>query len=734
MKKLISAVTAAILLVTQGVSATSLKFDSSKIWNNMVWIIYGTHDGSGNPARNFKMKNEYGKTLSYTLVETFAEDDAKYWIIANDRYGTKGIGASPKYSPTVEGSIGKYVNETFLQDSAGEWKFPESVIECLDTDHEWWTEKAFTGEIVTEAYKINAAVVIPAVWEFEQYGENIMINFPTQSNANYVFRTPYSDGYLHGLKLNSVTESDDKYKFQLTPLGVGSVGRGIRPEFFVNKDFFKTAVIDLSTAGSDIIAEVEKYSYEELSKLYADEEIKLYLPSIDVPEPIATVRISTTDGKKPDVGNTVEAVVGGEAVKTEEPVYKWYADDILLEGENGSELILGYNHYQKNVYCEITIAGVTIKSNSMSVGGNFMPTTYANMSWVSIGANNGEGNDDYDFEVDGKNFTLVDTYNNTKSKYMVIANDLYGSEKMGQTRAVYNPEEKGSFAEYVNDTVAKTLLPKAISEHIDFEHVWITEKQHTLSDEPNGNDITVPYTTKAGVVVPAIWEMVKFADKIKIKCGNVYSQFVFRTPYNLTHYHALSVEETEQLQLVGSNYRWKLVPRNVTGSNAIRPMFFLDSSFFKDTKFNLAKTGAEIKKIIKEECSREELLAMYSESELIEAGFGANYSVDVLWTDGLDGITSLNGVSKIQADISIASQMSDSRDMVLIMEVFDEDNNIVGMDALSVTAVANQTTYPEKSLTVGSLSGVTDEYTVKIFIWDSIAGMKKIKNAVVFGE
>ena len=728
MKKLISAVTAAVLLITQGVSATSLKFDSAKKWDNMNWVKYGTHDGSGNPARNFKMKNEYGKTLSYTLVETFAEDDAKYWIIANDRYGTKGIGASPKYSPTVEGSIGKYVNEAFVQDSAWEWNLPESVIECLDTDHEWWTEKAFAGEIVTEAYKINAAVVIPAVWEFEQYGENIMIDIPVTGVVNYATRTAYADTHIHAVKQNTSRVLGDKYAFQLTPLGVGSTARNIRPEFFVNKDFFKTAVIDLSTAGSDIIAEVEKYSYEELSKLYADEEIKLYLPSIDVPEPIATVRISTTDGKKPDVGNTVEAVVGGEAVKTEEPVYKWYADEILLEGENGSELILGYNHYQKNVYCEITIAGVTIKSNSMSVGGNFMPTTHANMSWVSIGANDGEGNADYDFEVDGKNFTLVDTYNNTKSKYMVIANDLYGSKSMGQTRAVYNPEEKGSFAEYVNDTVAKTLLPKAITEHIDFEHVWMTEMSNAE------NDITAPYTAKAGVVVPAIWEMVKFADKIKIKCSGEFAQFVFRTALSNTYYHAISVSEGELIQKSGSNYRWKLVPRNVTGSNAIRPMFFLDSSFFKDTKFNLAKTGAEIKKIIKEECSREELLAMYSESELIEAGFGANYSVDVLWTDGLDGITSLNGVSKIQADISIASQMSDSRDMVLIMEVFDEDNNIVGMDALSVTAVANQTTYPEKSLMVGSLSGVTDEYTVKIFIWDSIAGMKKIKNAVVFGE
>ena len=70
----------AIMLALSGILVSAATpedtFDADKSWNNMVWVTYGTHDGSGNPTRNFTVKNEYGKELSYSLVETFDNDDA----------------------------------------------------------------------------------------------------------------------------------------------------------------------------------------------------------------------------------------------------------------------------------------------------------------------------------------------------------------------------------------------------------------------------------------------------------------------------------------------------------------------------------------------------------------------------------------------------------------------------------------------------------------------------------
>ena len=68
------------------------------------------------------------------------------------------------------------------------------------------------------------------------------------------------------------------------------------------------------------------------------------------------------------------------------------------------------------------------------------------------------------------------------------------------------------------------------------------------------------------------------------------------------------------------------------------------------------------------------------------------------------------------------------------MELFDEDNNIVGMDAIRLTASGNDTTCSEEALEISNLSGVTDEYKLKIFIWDSVVSMKTLKDAIVYGE
>ena len=65
--RLVVAITVISLLLPYTVIANSAKFDATKSWNNMVTVTYGVHDGSGNPDRNFTIKNEYGKVLSFTF-------------------------------------------------------------------------------------------------------------------------------------------------------------------------------------------------------------------------------------------------------------------------------------------------------------------------------------------------------------------------------------------------------------------------------------------------------------------------------------------------------------------------------------------------------------------------------------------------------------------------------------------------------------------------------------------
>ena len=52
--------------------------------------------------------------------------------------------------------------------------------------------------------------------------------------------------------------------------------RGIKPVFYVNKDFFKTERISLNTAGGNVIKRIrEIYTRDELSKIYSEDELAL---------------------------------------------------------------------------------------------------------------------------------------------------------------------------------------------------------------------------------------------------------------------------------------------------------------------------------------------------------------------------------------------------------------------------------------------------------------------------
>ena len=119
---------------------------------------------------------------------------------------------------------------------------------------------------------------------------------------------------------------------------------------------------------------------------------------------------------------------------------------------------------------------------------------------------------------------------------------------------------------------------------------------------------------------------------------------------------------------------------------------------------------------------------------MIDAGFGANYDIEAEWKSNNGILESLSGVSEITADICVTSRMTEDKDMVLIMELFDEDNNIVAMDAISVKAKSNETVVPEDILKISDLSNITEDYTLKIFIWDNIISMKSLNKHIVFGE
>ncbi len=730
-KKIMSAILAVAMSfsafagVVSAEEDATLGFDANKSWANMNWVVYGSSGGTGDATRNFTMTNEAGKELSFTLVETYDSDDAKYWIIANDRYGTKATGTSVKYDPTAEGSIAKYVNGAFVQSGAWDWNLPEAMIDTIDYDHVWATEKAHAGEVVTEAYTFTAGVVIPAVWEMEKYGDRMMIDFlPAYNGANYVFRTALSDGYYHGLKPGSNGTNDAGVsKFQLTALGASAeTARGIRPEFFVNSDFFKTGAVDLATAGSLIKAEISNHSYADLSKIYTDEEISTYLPEVVIP-PHIDVLAATTDGKDATVGNTLKVTVEG-AEGT--PEYQWYAGDDLIDGATSDTYVLTYNEHEKDVKCFVTVDGAEVESNAVAVTSQFDETKkWANMNWVSYGTSGGMGDSTRNFTMKNEfgkelSFTLVEIYNNEESKYWIIANDRYGTKHSG-TSVKYDPTVADTIANFTNAALVQKTpwewnLPQAVIDALDYDHVWITEMANA------GETVKEPYTFKAGVVIPAIWEMWKYGDRMIIDFPATYNgaNYVFRTALSDAYYHGIKYGTNKTGATGISSFQLTPLTANATDARGVRPEFFVNSDFFKNAKVDLATAGSVVKAEIAQ-YSYEDLSKLYTDAEIdnyLGIDVPTDADVSVTWTDGSAVLESLTGVETVSADITIDSRSDKATTAYVSVALYDKYGSLVKMGLDTVSFEANETG-KGTVIELTELSGLTEDYTLKLFVWDS---------------
>lgn len=703
----------------------SLGFDTNKSWANMSWVSYGTSGGLGDATRNFTMTNEYGKELSFTLVETYDSTDAKYWIIANDRYGTKYSGASVKYDPTVADTIANYTNLAFVQSGAWAWNLPEAMIETIDYDHVWATEKAHSGTVVPEAYTFTAGVVIPAVWEMEKYGDRMMIDFLPEYDADYMFRTPYSDSYYHGMKKNSNEITDTGVsRFKLAPFGANTTAaRGIRPEFFVNSDFFKTGAVDLATAGSLIKSEISKHSYKDLSIIYTDEEISEYLPEVVIP-PHIDVTVATTDGKDATVGNTLKVTVDG-AEGT--PEYQWYRGDDLIDGATSDTYVLTYDEHEKDVKCFVTVDGAEVESNAVTVTSQFDETKkWANMNWVSYGTSGGLGDATRNFTMKNEygkefSFTLVETYNNEESKYWIMANDRYGTKHSG-TSVKYDPTVPDTIANFTNAALVQKTpwewnLPKAVIEALDYDHVWITEAANA------GETVTEPYTFKAGVAIPAIWEMWKYGDRMIIDFPATYNgaNYVFRTALNDTYYHGIRYGTNKTNDTTGvSSFQLTPLTANAKDARGIRPEFFVNSKFFKNAKVDLATAGSLVKAEIAQ-YSYEDLSKLYTDAEIdnyLGIDVPTDVDVSVIWTDGSAVLESLTGVETISADVTIDSRADEATTAFVSVALYDKYGSLVKMGLDTVSFAANETG-KGSVIELTELSGLTEDYTLKLFVWDS---------------
>ena len=201
----------------------------------------------------------YGSDKSFTLLDT--AEDGSYFTAANDSYGTRKFNstASSEYSPTKDGCIAQWLNDTENGFPKAEDTLPTEVLNAIDYNHTWTTETIADNDVslVQTVQGIN----LLSMNEYNTYYRRIGVHdfsgrwwLRSSTNATQVLA-------MDPDKLGTTT--------RMTPTAEYLV----RPVFYLGKDFFSTCRLDVYNTGSSI-KEILRSNIDEIQDLYTSDELR----------------------------------------------------------------------------------------------------------------------------------------------------------------------------------------------------------------------------------------------------------------------------------------------------------------------------------------------------------------------------------------------------------------------------------------------------------------------------
>lgn len=316
----------------------------------------------------------------------------------------------------------------------------------------------------------------------------------------------------------------------------------------------------------------------------------------------------------------------------------------------------------------------------------------------------------YTFTVGGMEFILLDTTEDDESRFLVMTKKSVGnrcySEKASQSFAnlaaflnnldtvefYYNHTDNPSEAEenysetgYIGNS-AFTQLPDAVLDAINNEQVWKTE--------PVTNGQAKERCYKAGIVVPAVTEIMKYAEKIGWRDNQnkdteettVYSDFWLRTP---------SKRDKGDMLFANAKITGGIESKVMSAEDnaqGLRLMFYLDKDFFLNNKPE--NPGQEVLNVLWSQYSKAQLLEIYTQEELTQLGY-IDFAIEKFSID--------KGEESSVANVTVSSRLSENKDIVVLVAVYDSEGMLIGanMDTVSCTEGMNEREF--------SLSGVNSQ-------------------------
>ena len=603
----------------------------------------------------------------FVLLDTFDNDESTFYVTTTEAYGdmqTLAVESGNFDNPTGKQiNYDAYKSDAFLNGefltvgndyavlsdgTQNKYKLPQGIIDNINKDHVWWrfVNSAMQSERgVSPTYKTGVSLLS---WtDFTKYAGKFGvtevfngIQFNDIQKAYYL-RDTHTWGGDSALAV--YREGGNTPSF----VGVSAQRAGLlRPAFYLKKSFFKTTSIDLATAGENVKKAIKaNCTDEELLALYSAEECATYLGIT------STVKLATSlrAGKDIAAVQVLDTLVASAQSESGEQAtgYQWqvYKDrswnNIVVPTSTLNELVITADLAGAEVRCTAKVDEKTIYGSAIKIPEKISlnPNNDSEDGYAEYTPNK------YMFTVGGKNFVLLDAFDNSQSTYYVTTTESYGDLQTLASRAEGanndNPTGKqinydsskttaflnGDFLINGNnynalgkDNTTYKKLPDDIINYINRDHIW----WRYVNDYRKNNGVQSTY--KAGVSLLSWTDFKTYAGKFGVSevfedadvNGGAAQMFYLRD----TNGWGGDPSVTAIVRADGYHRAvYKIASDSGCGYGLLRPAFYLKEDFFKNVKLDLDATGESVLDIMRGRYSVEDLASIYTVAELEAKGF-----------------------------------------------------------------------------------------------------------------
>ena len=635
-----------------------------------------------NPTDNFVKIG----TESLLILNEYENPNEAFYVMTSGVKGryTFDTDNNTKFDPDEPNNVAYFLNNEFLTDGIMDAGTNFSIDDDLQQYipvHTWWTEAGNSGSNSPSDYSVEAKIGLLSGSEYQKYWGRFGWDPGETIKSGWWLRSGRGEGGTANSVMVALGVSNNYYSDKTSNSWANTWDRAantagtyyLRPVFYLNEDVFRELKAEVSTMGSEVKKMLtERYTADELAELYTAEELREI--GFDVSDAVITADAETIGAL-----TTLSAEYEDENAVSYRYQWQYLDGDEYKDIYKQTEKTYLISNEDKGRTLSVLITpvypqgdGAAVRASNTIFVENLGKVGRTNYSAEEREANRDNPTENF-FYAAGERLLLLDETNDPDSAFYVIT-------AAAKCRQAFDPDNTSKFDITDENNLAYLLnndfldpdkgitdsagnytgtLSRLIIPYIDENHVWWTE--------PSGRSgLAEDYSYTGAIGLLSRSEYSKYWGKFGWDPeGAIKSGWWLRTARDTNDTNAYVAVGTSDTSASGPGNTWD---KNAnTTSYYVRPTFWLNDRFFLENKVEVSTMGSEIKKMLTERYTKDELKGLYTDAELGQIGFDTIVSVP----DALNNI-----YTRSEAVFNIDYTAQDMGDLVITYSNGSESGEI----------------------------------------------------------